>query len=189
LGFETCLMKSSKRNLFSFWPSYMPWNPLCSKLVFHGKQLRPKDNKQTEWFHKQVVSYFPVRGWDGTWEAKIEFEVKERTREKRKYNASDKFGTSLSHYINTCSSQPQTSHFNFLNILLVRWPYTSPKKWAFFVFVLFLWGTNQYWCLYVNSVLNVSKPLTDFNPMLWYFVTEVLFCFLCHTAPISSLLT
>jgi hypothetical protein len=41
-------------------------NILCSKLVFDGKQLRSKDNKRTNRFHKQVVNFCPVRGWDGT---------------------------------------------------------------------------------------------------------------------------
>jgi len=54
----------------------------CSKLVFYGKQLRPKDNKRTKGFHKQVVNFCPVNGWDGTLEARVEFEVKERTKEK-----------------------------------------------------------------------------------------------------------
>lgn len=36
-------------------------------------------------------------GWDG--EAIVDFEVKERTREKRKFNASGKFVASLSHYV------------------------------------------------------------------------------------------
>jgi hypothetical protein len=41
-----------------------------------------------------VVNFCPIRGWDGALEARVECEVKERTREKRKYNASDKFGAS-----------------------------------------------------------------------------------------------